>query len=335
MTSRAAWPPLPYAEWRGTYETLHLMTQVVGKVRLSLTPWLNHSWHTPFYVSPRGLSTGVIHAPKRALELEFDLIDARLVIRSDAPPVSLPLGPTSIAGFYSHVRALLRDLGVRAHIHAAPNELPQAVPFRDDREQRPYEPTQARAFFRALLQADRVLKRFRTGFIGKSSPVHFFWGSFDLAVTRFSGRPAPPHPGGVPHLPDEVVREAYSHEVASAGFWPGGPGCEQAAFYAYAYPEPAGFAQAAVAPIEARYDPGLREFLLPYDAVAAAPSPDDMLMSFLQSAYEAAADLAAWDRTALECAFGEPGRPRRSDQPASAAISASRLRRFASTRTRS
>jgi len=310
MNGQAPWPPLPYAEWRGTYETLHLMTQVVGKVRLSLTPWLNHSWHTPFYVSARGLSTGVIHAPGRALELEFDLVDARLVIRSDAPQIGLPLEATSIAGFYSRVRALLQELGVRVRIHATPNEMPQAAPFRQDRAQRPYDPVQARAFFQALLQADRVLKLFRTGFIGKASPVHFFWGSFDLAVTRFSGRQAPPHPGGVPHLPDEVAREAYSHEVASAGFWPGGPGCEQAVFYAYAYPEPAGFAEAAAAPSEARYDAALREFLLPYDAVAAAPDPDDLLMKFLQSTYEAAADRAGWDRRALECALGKPGRPR-------------------------
>jgi hypothetical protein len=304
------WPPLPYAAWLPTYRTLHLWTQIVGKVRLARTPWLNHSWQTPLYVTARGLSTGVIHTGDHLLDLEFDFAAEVLRLRTDAAELALPLTPMSVAAFHNQVMAGLEALGVPVAIHGAPNELPEAVPFAQDHAPRIYDADQARRFFRALSQADRVLRRFRTAFLGKASPVHFFWGSFDLAVTRFSGRPAPPHPGGVPHLPDAVAREAYSHEVSSAGFWPGGPGCEEAVFYSYAYPEPPGFRDAAVAPAAARYDATLGEFVLPYDAVRTAADPDAMLMAFLQSTYAAAADAAGWDRAALECAPGRPGVPR-------------------------
>jgi uncharacterized protein DUF5996 len=216
----------------------------------------------------------------------------------------------SVADFHRRVMNALEALGTPVRIHAAPNELPETTPFGEDRELRAYDPVRARRFFQVLLQADRVLKKFRTGFLGKASPVHFFWGGFDLAVTRFSGRRAPPHPGGIPNLPDAVTREAYSHEVSSAGFWPGGPETPEAVFYSYAYPEPAGFRDAAVSPQQARYDPTLGEFLLPYEAVRTAPDPEAALMAFLSSTYDAAADAAGWDRRALECAFGEPGRPR-------------------------
>ena len=305
-----AWPALPYGEWKDTCRTLHLWSQVVGKVRLAQTPWLNHSWQTPLYVAPRGLTTGVIPHGRRALELEFDFIDQVLRIETDGPVTSLPLEPMSVADFYGRVMAALEALGTPVAIHAAPNEIPDAIPFRQDRELRAYDGAYAQRFFRALLQADRVLKTFRTGFLGKASPVHFFWGSFDLAVTRFSGRPAPPHPGGVPNLPDAITREAYSHEVSSAGFWPGGPGAEEAIFYSYAYPEPPGFRATAVSPPAARFDAALGEFVLPYEAVRTAPEPDAALLAFLSSTYAAAADAAGWDRRALECNLGEPRRPR-------------------------
>ena len=306
-----AWPPLPYAEWRETYRALHLWTQIVGKVRLAQTPWLNHSWQTPLYVTPHGLTTSVVPHGARALELAFDFVDQALDIRTDGPRLAFPLQPMSVADFYQRVTDALADLGVPVRIHAAPNELSEAVPFAEDRAIRPYDPAQAKRFFRVLLSTDQVFKRFRTGFLGKASPVHFFWGSFDLAVTRFSGRRAPLHPGGVPHLPDAVAREAYSHEVSSAGFWPGGPGAEEPVFYSYAYPEPSGFREAAVTPRQARYAAGLGEFLLPYDAVRTAADPEAMLTDFLASTYAAAADHGGWDRSALECAPGEPGRPRR------------------------
>jgi hypothetical protein len=302
------WPALPYAEWADTCRTLHLWTQVVGKLRLARTPWLNHSWQVPFYLSARGLATGPIPCGARVLDLEFDFVDHRLTIRTDGPCAAVPLQPMPVADFYARVMAALEAVDAPIAIHAAPSEMPEAVPFAQDRAPRAYDPAYAERFWRVLLQADRVLKLFRTGFLGKASPVHFFWGGFDLAVTRFSGRPAPLHPGGVPHLPDAVAREAYSHEVSSAGFWPGGPGAEEAVFYAYAYPEPPGFRDARVPP--ARYDAGLGEFLLPYEAVRTAADPDGTLLSFLSSTYAAAADAGGWDRAALECGFGRPGQPR-------------------------
>ena len=309
-TSDEPWPALPYGEWRDTCDTLHLWSQIVGKVRLTQTPWLNHSWQTPLYLTPRGLTTGVIPHGVRALDVEFDFVDQALRIRTDGAMMAMPLEPMSVADFHARVMAALEALGTPVTIHGAPNELPEATPFREDREPRAYDAAYAQRFWRVLLQADRVLKTFRTRFIGKASPVHFFWGGFDLAVTRFSGRPAPPHPGGIPHLPDEVTREAYSHEVSSAGFWPGGPGVDEAVFYSYAYPEPRGFREAAVRPPQARFDSGLGEFLLPYDAVRTAPDPDAALLAFLGSTYAAAADAAGWDRAALECELGEPRRPR-------------------------
>lgn len=308
--SEDAWPTLPYAEWLPTYRALHLWSQVVGKVRLAQTPWLNHSWQAPLYVTARGLSTGLISHGAAALELEFDFVDQSLRIRTNGPSFAFRLAPMSVADFYHRVDAALADLGVPVRIHAAPNELPDAIPFAEDTDARAYDPVHAWRLFRVLLSADQVLKRFRTGFLGKASPVHFFWGSFDLAVTRFSGRRAPLHPGGVPHLPDAVTREAYSHEVSSAGFWPGGPGAEQAVFYSYAYPEPPGFREAGAGPSPARYDAGLGEFLLSYDAVRSAADPAAVLLEFLSATYAAAADLGGWDRASLECALGEPGRPR-------------------------
>jgi hypothetical protein len=305
-----AWPPLPYAEWRPTYDTLHLWTQIVGKVRLAQTPWLNHSWQSPLYVTPRGLTTGLIPHGAAALDLEFDFVDHLLRLRTDAASLGFRLEPMTVADFYRRVSESLASLGVPVRIHAAPNELPEATPFAEDDAPRVYDPGHARRFFRVLLSVDAVLKRFRTGFLGKASPVHFFWGGFDMAASRFSGRPAPLHPGGVPHLPDTVTREAYSHEESSAGFWPGGPACEEAAFYSYVYPEPAGFRDAKVAPAAARYEAGLGEFLLPYESVRTAADPAAALMAFFSSTYAAAADLGGWDRAALDCEIGEPGRPR-------------------------
>jgi hypothetical protein len=306
------WPALPYAELRPTLETLQLFTQVAGKTRLAGTPWLNHSWHVTFYVSARGLITGLIPHGDVSFDIEFDFVSARVELRTtNGTRATIALAPKSVATFYAEFCDALGSLGVALKLDRLPNELPNPKPFDEDRAMRAYDPDAARNFWRALVEAERVLQRFRTRFIGKSSPVHFFWGSFDLAVTRFSGRRAPLHPGGVPHLNDDVTREAYSHEVSSAGFWPGSPGTEDAAFYSYAYPVPAGFADARVKPDAARFDKNLGEFLLPYEAVRNASDPDAMLLEFLESTYDAAADLAKWDRAALECEEGRPGVPRR------------------------
>lgn len=307
------WPALPYAEWAETCRTLHLWTQIVGKVRLARTPWLNHSWQVPLYLTARGMTTGLIPFEARTLELEFDFIGGQLSLRTDGPVTAIALRPMSVARFHGEVMAALEALGTPVAIHAVPNEVADAIPFAEDLAPRAYDGAWAERFWRVLLQADRVLKVFRTGFLGKASPVHFFWGSFDLAVTRFSGRPAPPHPGGVPNMPDAVVREAYSHEVSSAGFWPGGAGGQEAAFYSYAWPEPPGFRATAVTPDEARFDAGLGEFVLPYEAVRQAADPDAVLLAFLSTTYAAAADAANWDRAAIECGFGEAGQPRRVD----------------------
>jgi hypothetical protein len=287
--------------WRDTCATLHLWLQIVGKVRLASSPWLNHSWHATLYVTPRGLTTSPIPCGTRTFQIDFDFIDHRLVIEtSDGAIESLPLQPQSVAAFHDQIQQRLRTLAIPVKIYAKPNEVAEAIRFDQDETHAAYDAEYANRFWRALVQADRVLKQFRAGFIGKCSPVHFFWGAPDLAVTRFSGRPAPPHPGGVPNLPDAVAREAYSHEVSSCGFWPGGGAVDHAAFYAYAYPEPTGFAEATVRPEAAYYSRDLREFILPYDAVRTASSPDDTLLDFLQSTYEAAADRAGWDRKALE-----------------------------------
>jgi hypothetical protein len=306
-----AWPDLPYPDWQETCSALHLYAQIVGKYRLARTPWINHSWHATLYVNARGLTTSVIPDGPGAVEIVFDLIDHVVAGHaSDGRSASFELGPMAVADFHGRFIELLRSIGATAKFNARPNEIPNPIPFAQDLKLRPYDSEAVARFFTALVSVDRVLKAFRTSFIGKASPVHLFWGSFDLAVTRFSGRRAPLHPGGVPALPDGVTREAYSHEVSSAGFWPGGSGIDYPAFYSYAYPAPPGFAGAPVAPSEARYHEGLGEFLLPYDAVRRARDPDAALMAFLESTYAAAADLGVWDRDALECPLGIPRRPR-------------------------
>ena len=304
------WPALPYAAWQDTAATLHLWTQVVGKVRLARAPWLNHSWHVALYVTARGLSTSPIPDGVRQFQIDFDFIDHVLrVCTSDGHSRQIVLAPKPVAEFYDELMAMLHELGIAVTIRTMPCEIPDCIPFDQDTLHKDYDPTYANRFFRVLASASDVFGRFRTGFLGKASPVHFFWGSFDLAVTRFSGRPAPRHPGGVPHLPDSVAQEAYSHEVSSAGFWPGGAGAE-AAFYSYAYPAPAGFGEAKVKPAAASWSKELGEFLLPYEAMRKERDPDAALMQFLTSTYEAAADLAQWDRKALECAMGEAGKVR-------------------------
>ena len=303
------WPGLPYAAWQDTAATLQLWTQMAGKIRLALTPWLNHSWHVALYVTARGLTTSPIADGARQFQIDFDFIDHVLWLRtSDGHYRQLMLAPMPVAEFYTALMAALAELDVFITINPMPCEIADCIPFDADTVHRAYDAAYANRFWRVLAAAQEVLRRFRTGFVGKASPVHFFWGSFDLAVTRFSGRTAPRHPGGVPHLPDAVAREAYSHEVSSAGFWPGGAG-QDAAFYCYAYPAPAGFAEARVKPAAAFWSQELGEFLLPYAAMRSAPDPDGALMEFLQSSYEAAANLGRWDRAALERPFGEPGRP--------------------------
>jgi uncharacterized protein DUF5996 len=296
-----SWPALPYDVWSDTYATLHLWTQVVGKIRLMLSPWTNHSWHVTLYVTSRGLTTSPIPHGRRTFSIDFDFIDHGLVLAtSDGDVRTLPLRPRTVADFYAEVMAALAELGVPVHIHTMPNEIPDAIPFEHDHQHAAYDAPAVTRFWRALIQVDRVFKTFRARFVGKCSPVHFFWGSFDLAVTRFSGRPAPPHPGGVPHMPDWVAREAYSREVSSAGFWPGGAAVPEAVFYSYAYPEPPGFRDGAVAPAAARFDAALGEFVLPYEAVRTSADPDATLLAFLQATYEAAAERGHWDRAALE-----------------------------------
>ena len=310
MTKDDVWPDLSFSAWRDTAATLHLWTQIVGKVRLSLTPWINHSWQVPLYVTARGLGTSPMPFATELLEMEFDFLAHRLHARtSRGEERTLALEPQSVADFYARVLELLRSLDVRVAINPLPSELPQPVRFPEDRIHAAYDPAATHRFWRALVQIHNVFTHFRSGFLGKVSPVHFFWGSFDLAVTRFSGRTAPPHPGGVPGLSDAVVHEAYSHEVSSAGFWPGNASFPQAAFYSYAYPEPQGFRERAVT-AGASYDTTLGEFILPYDRVRAAADPHATLLDFLSSTYAAAADCGKWDRAALECSFGAPGRVR-------------------------
>ena len=292
------WPQLTLAGWEDTRDTLHLWTQVVGKVRLALEPMVNHWWQVPLYVSARGLTTSLMHAGSRGVEIEFDFTQHVLRIdTTDGAHRVIALEPRSVASFYREVMGTLDDIGVHVEVLARPVELPLAIPFPDDDEHCAYDPDAARRLWTALVQADRVLRRFRAGFVGKASRVHFFWGSFDLAVSRFSGRAAPRHPGGVPNCADWVQQLAYSHELSSCGFWPGGSA--EGSFYAYAYPTPDGFADWPVQP-PAYFDDTLGEFLLPYAAVRTAADPDATLLTFLQSTYDAAADLAGWDRAALE-----------------------------------
>jgi hypothetical protein len=309
--SGGGWPALPYAAWRDSCEALQLWTQIVGKIRLSRTPWLNHSWHVALYVTSRGLTTSPIPDGDRSFELTFDLVDHLLrITTSNGAQRQLPLRAQSVAAFYAELTAMPAELGIHVSIDDLPNEVANPIRFGVDTIHASYDPDAVARFGQVLRQADRVFKQFRTAFIGKASPVHFFWGSFDLAATRFSGRGAPPHPGGVPYLADAIAREAYSHEVSSAGFWPGGGAIDYPAFYSYAYPAPAGFAEAPVRPDAAFFSKDLGEFILPYDAVRTAADPDAALMQFLQSTNEAAANLAEWDRGALECAIGQTSQPR-------------------------
>jgi hypothetical protein len=301
MPASEAWPSLPLDAWSDTYATLQLWTQIVGKVRLARSPWTNHAWHSTLYLTASGLTTLLVPYDSRSFQIDFDFIRQRLAVRSTEGDLrSFPLEPQSVGAFYRRLMGELEALGMPVQINGSPNEVADPIPFAEDETHRAYDPDYAERFWRILVQTSRVLHQFRARFIGKTSPVHFFWGSADLAVTRFSGRTAPQHPGGVPHLPDWVTREAYSHEVSSAGFWPGGGPVPYASFYSYAYPEPPGFAAAVVKPETAFYSQDLREFVLPYEAVREAEDPDGTLLAFLQSTYEAAADLGKWDRPALE-----------------------------------
>jgi hypothetical protein len=295
------WPPLPLGPWADTNATLHMWTQIVGKIRLSESAPINHSWHSTLYVTSRGLTSSPIPHGRTTYQLDFDFIAHELICTtSDGGRAHVALEPQTVARFYARTMEMLQSLGISVRIHPRPNEVPEAIPFAIDETHRAYDANAVTRFWRVLVQSDRVFKRFRSNFIGKCSPVHFFWGAMDLAVTRFSGRRAPEHPGGIPNLPDRVTRDAYSHEVSSAGFWPGGGAIAYPVFYSYAYPEPAGFAEQAVRPPQAIYSPDFREFILPYDAVRTATDPDRLLLDFLESTYAAAADLATWDRAALE-----------------------------------
>lgn len=303
------WPALPFSEWQATAETLHMWTQIVGKIRLTLSPWTNHSWHVTLYVTSRGLTTSPIPHGFHTFEIRFDFIEHELrILKSDGAIRKFSLQAQSVAEFYRAVMTALDKLGLSVKIDTMPNEIVDPIPFDQDEIHRSYDPEYANRFWRLLVQTTRVLTQFRSRFCGKCSPVHFFWGSFDLAVTRFSGRAAPPHPGGIPHLPDDVTREAYAQEVSSVGFWPGNA-TSPPIFYSYAYPEPPGFAQAKVRPAEASYSAQLHEFVLPYHAVRAAPSPDDALLDFAQSVYDAASRLGKWDRGALEESNLHPPKP--------------------------
>ena len=305
----AAWPALPLNAWADTYATLHLWLQIAGKIRLAQSPWINHAWHATLYVTPSGLTTSPIPYGRRAFEIVFDFISHEVSVEcNDGGRRAFALEPQSVATFYRRLTEAMEALDLRVRIHKRPSEIADGIPFDQDETHHAYDREYAHRFSQVLVQVDRVLKQFRVEFVGKCSPVHLFWGALDLAVTRFSGRPAPPHPGGIPNLPDWVTREAYSHEVSSCGFWPGGGAIPYPAFYAYAYPEPAGFAQAVVQPQGAFYSTDFREFVLPYDVVRESAEPDAVLRSFLQSTYEAAANLGQWDRQALERA-GDP-RPR-------------------------
>jgi hypothetical protein len=307
---RSSWPELDPGRDGPTVAALHLFSQIAGKAAVATLPWRNHGWHATLHLHPRGLRTEPLYGPGGPFELGFDLCDHAFTLADAAGLHRVALRPMSVAGFHREAMALLARAGHDIRIHPAPNEIDPPIAFAEDEAPRAYDRGSASRLLAALLAADRVLRRFRSGFLGKVSPVHFFWGSFDLAVTRFSGRPAPLHPGGIPHLPDAVTREAYSHEVSSAGFWPGGANGGAPLFYSYAYPVPDGFSAARVEPEQARFDEALGEFVLDYDAVRRAEDPDAALLAFLESTYRAAADLARWDRAALECAPGLPRVPR-------------------------
>src|SRR5436190_17759365 len=299
--SEHIWPALDYSAWRETCGTLQLWTQIVGKIRLALGPWINHSWGVTLYVTARGLTTSLIPYGTRAFEIEFDFIRHQLrITTAEGDERAIKLQAQSVASFYRAVMSKLRELAIEVQIGMRPNETLEAIPFDRDEKHAAYDPEYANRFWRVLLQVDRVFKEFRSHFCGKCSPVHFFWGSFDLAVTRFSGGPAPPHPGGIPHLPDAVTREAYSQEVSSLGFWPGNDQLPMPIFYSYAYPEPKGFTEAKVQPAAAFYESAFREFMLPYDVLRTPEKPDEVLLDFAQSTYDAASMLGKWDRAALQ-----------------------------------
>ena len=296
-----AWPSLPLENWEATYATLHMWTQIVGKIRLAQSPWVNHSWHVTLYVTSRGLTTGPVPYATRTFNIDFDFIDHVLIVQSsDGRSGRVALLSQSVAAFYARLMEEMAKLDLHVAINRMPNEVPDPIAFDEDETHREYDPEYANRFWRILVQVDRIFRTFRAPFTGKCSPVHFFWGGPDLAVTRFSGRPAPRHPGGIPHLPDWVAQEAYCEEVSSCGFWPGGGPIPYAAFYSYAYPEPDNFAAAPVQPAGAFYSNDLHEFILPYDIVRESDSPDDTLLQFLQTTYAAAANLSGWDRASLE-----------------------------------
>jgi hypothetical protein len=294
------WPALPFEGWRDTLATLHMWTQVVGKVRLAQAPHVNHWWQVPLYVTPGGLTTSSVPYGPRTFQVDFDFVGHRLhIATSDGDSRQLALAPRTVADFYGEFMSRMKELGLEVKVWTTPVEVENPIPFEQDDAHKSYDAESVERFRRALVQAERVFQQFRSGFAGKCSPVHFFWGSFDLAVTRFSGRRAPEHPGA-PGVADSVTREAYSHEVSSAGFWPGGPALPEPIFYSYAYPEPGGFKDAPVGPERASYNNDFKEFVLPYEAVRASEDPDAALLRFLQTTYEAAADSAGWDRDALE-----------------------------------
>lgn len=295
------WPTLEYSEWKDTYQTLHRWTQIVGKLRLCKSPWCNHSWNTTLYVTSRGLSTSAIPLGQRSLTVDFDFHDHQLIFQDSlGKNFVLLLQNETVASFYERFLEALKIMDVEPSFDPVPNEVEDGIPFAEDTVHRTYNPLHAHEFFQVLVRVNNIFQEFRTDFVGKSSPVHFFWGSFDLAVTRFSGRRAPEHPGGVPHLSNDVVREAYSHEVMSCGFWPGNEMYPHAAFYSYAYPEPDRFSKAKIMPPEAIYNQDLHEFVLPYETVRTSLEPAATLMSFLESSYRAAANLGHWDRDMLE-----------------------------------
>ena len=314
MTNKlAVWPELSEARDGPTVAALHLFSQVAGKVAVALLPWRNHGWHVTLHVHPRGLRTEPLHGAAGVFELEFDLVGHVFALIDRAGKRTVPLQSRSVAEFYEGAMALIAGAGHEVDVTPFPNEVAPAVAFYADNTPREYDPDSAARLLQALLECDRIFRLFRSSFLGKVSPVHFFWGSFDLAVTRFSGRSAPPHPGGIPNLPDTVTREAYSHEVSSAGFWPGGAMGGAPMFYSYAYPQPEGLATCKVEPAAAHWDNALGEFVLDYDAVCHAANPDAALLSFLDSTYQAAANLARWNRDFLECPPGRPRVPRPVD----------------------
>jgi hypothetical protein len=302
------WPALPHEEWKETQATLHLWLQIVGKIRVALVPWVNHQWHVTLHPTSRGLTSRPIPWRGGTFQIDFDFLDHDLLIaKSDGRKGRVALKPRSVADFHHDLMTELDGMGIPVEVHGSPNEVPDPIPFQEDERHGAYERAYVERFFRIVSNSARVFDDFRGGYIGKSSPVHFFWGAMDLAVTRFSGRRAPEHPGGMPHLPDRITREAYSHEVSSAGFWPGGDAHPHPLFYSYAYPSPEGFPEAAVRPGSARWDPDLSEFVLSYEDMRRARSPENELMKFLESTYEAAATLGDWDRESVE--WGPGGRP--------------------------